>query len=232
MGQRYHASRKPFVKMLAAGRVDVGGLRVSRSEIEKFAQDRGFGVPVLETSAKTGEGCEALKERILKAIDWSKIAWRTSPKLFKRLKDEIVRLKDSGRVMMRQNELKDVLVLTLAGEGVHFGEDEFKAVLGLLASPGVVWALEFGSWVLLQPEWVNVYAQAVIQTLRTDEDERGCIQEDRVLGGELSYPPELKRLPGEEEKFVLLGMHQTLLQRGLCLREPTDKGTLLIFPSY
>lgn len=27
-------------------------------------------------------------------------------------------------------------------------------------------------------------------------------------------------------------MHQTLVERGLCLRQPTDKGNLLVFPSY
>ena len=36
--------------------------------------------------------------------------------------------------------------------------------MGLLAGPGVVWELTFGSWVLLQPELINGYAQAVIQT--------------------------------------------------------------------
>ena len=29
-----------------------------------------------------------------------------------------------------------------------------------------------------------------------------------------------------------MAMHQTLLERGLCLREQTDKGPMLIFPSY
>jgi hypothetical protein len=28
-------------------------------------------------------------------------------------------------------------------------------VVGLLAGPGMVWELKFGSWVLLQPERVN-----------------------------------------------------------------------------
>jgi len=42
----------------------------------------------------------------------------------------------------------------------------------------------------------------------------------------------MARLPAEEERFVLLAMHQTLVERGLCLREHTDKGPLLIFPSY
>ena len=31
---------------------------------------------------------------------------------------------------------------------------------------------------------------------------------------------------------MLLAMHQTLVERGLCLREHTDKGPMLIFPSY
>ena len=39
--------------------------------------------------------------------------------------------------------------------------------------------LAFGSWVLLQPERINAYEQAVIQTLQTDEYQRGCLMEDR-----------------------------------------------------
>src|SRR5439155_20837044 len=37
------ASRKEFAKLLVAGRVDAGGLRASRSEVEKFAVERKFG---------------------------------------------------------------------------------------------------------------------------------------------------------------------------------------------
>ena len=55
-------------------------------------------------------------------------------------------------------------------------------MVGLLAGPGVVWELAFGSWVLLQPERINAYAQAVIHTLRSDKHELGCIAEERVLG--------------------------------------------------
>ena len=140
-----------------------------------------------------------------------------------RLKEEIVRLKDQGRVLMRFNELREVLLLKLAANETSFTDDQFKAVLALLAGPGVLWNLEFGSWVLLQPEWVNVYAQALIQTLRADPHERGCIPEERVLRGDLGYPASLQRLPAEEEKYVLLAMHQTLVHRGLCLRELTDE---------
>jgi len=53
-----------------------------------------------------------------------------------------------------------------------------------------------------------------------------------VLRGDLAYQSSMQRLPAEEERFVLLAMHQTLVERGLCLREHTEKGPLLIFPSY
>ena len=109
----------------------------------------------------------------------------------------------------------------------------FKSGFGMLAGPGVVSELRFGSWVLLQPERINAYAQAVIQTLRHDEHERGCLNEERVLNGELEYLSSADRLTGEEERIVLLAMHKTLVERAFCLRElRTENGTLLIFPSF
>ena len=90
-------------------------------------------------------------------------------------------------------------------------------MLTLLAGTGVVWVLAFGSWVLLQPERINAYAQAVIRTLQADEHQRGCLMEERVLKGNLVYESSMTRLAGDEERFVLLAMHQTLVERSLCL---------------
>ena len=81
-----------------------------------------------------------------------------------------------------------------------------------------------GSWVLLQPGRSNAYAQAVIQTMREDEHERGCLAEERVLGGDLTYHRPAECLPDDEDRFVLLAMHKILVERGLCLREHTPKG--------
>jgi WD40 repeat protein len=227
-----HSSGIASTKLLAAGRVDLCPLRVSRSQVETFAKERGFAGRLFETSAKFGTECEALKQAILDGIRWEEIPWRSSPLLFKRLKEEIVRLKDDGRVLMRFNELRDALHLRMTGEKEPFKDDELKAVVGLLAGPGMVWELAFGNWVLLQPERINTYAQAVIQTMREDEYERGCLPEERVLTGTLTYHSSLDRLGAEEERFVLLAMHQILVEHGLCLREHTEKGPLLIFPSY
>jgi len=108
------ASRREFAKLLVAGRVDAGGLRASRSDVEKFAAEREFG-GFLETSAKKNLGCEELKQAILAAINWDEIPCRTTEVLFKRLKEEIIRLKDEGRVLLRFNELREALQLRLVG---------------------------------------------------------------------------------------------------------------------
>lgn len=226
------ASRKAFSKLLVAGRVDAGGLRVSRGQVEAFARERGY-TQFLETSAKANICCEELKQAIHNGIRWEDIPWRSSPLLFKRLKEEIVRLKDGGRVLMRFNELRETLTLRLSDEeGMRFTDEELRAVISLLAGPGMVWELKFGSWVLLQPERINAYAQAVIQTMREDEHERGCLPEERLLDGDLTYHSSIARLEADEERFILLAMHQALVERSLCLREPTEQGVLLIFPSY
>ncbi|MBI5522402.1 MAG: TIR domain-containing protein [Desulfarculus sp.] len=226
------ASHQKFSKLLAAGRVDAGGLRAaSRGQIEAFAQERGYA-RFLETSAKENIGCDDLKQAIIEGIPWDEITKRSSPLLFKRLKEEIVRLKDQGRVLMRFNELRETLQLRLLDEGRRFNDAELKTVISLLAGPGVVWELGFGGWVLLQPEVINAYAQAVIRTIRQDEHERGCLPEERVLRGELDYHASMERLPEDDERIVLLAMHRTLVARGLCLRENTRQGAMLVFPSY
>jgi GTPase SAR1 family protein len=219
-------------KLLVAGRVDAGGLRVSRSQIEDLARQRGY-LAFLETSAKTGLGCDQLMRAILDGIRWDEIPWRSTPLFFKRLMDEIVRLRDEGWALVRFNELRQILALRMSGDEVPFlGDRELRAAVGLLSGPGIVWELKFGSWVLLHPERIHAYANAMIQTIRADEHERGCLAEERVLNGDLLYLSSMDRLPPEEERFVLLALHQTLVERGLCMREHTEAGTLLVFPSY
>jgi GTPase SAR1 family protein len=222
------AARRPFKKLLVAGRGDRGGLMVSRASIERFCQERGF-THYLETSAYTGSGCDSLREAIINNIPWDDIPWTASPRIFKLLKEEIVKLKDEGKVLLRMGELKQQLEMRLSDEA--FTLDQLRAVVGLLAGPGVVWKLEFGDFVLLHPDRINAYAAAVIRKVRAHTEEIGIILEEDVIAGRLDYQ-DMKRLPADEEQIVLRAMHQTFIDHGLCLREPTESGTLLVFPSY
>src|SRR5262249_32046555 len=102
------AARRPFKKLLVAGRCDRGGLMVSRESIERFAQERGFAA-YLVTSARTGEGCPELRTAILGNIAWETIPWISSPRIFKILKEEIIKFKDEGKELPRIGELKQQL---------------------------------------------------------------------------------------------------------------------------
>ncbi|HEX8998362.1 MAG TPA: DUF4365 domain-containing protein, partial [Blastocatellia bacterium] len=244
------AARRPFKKLLVAGRCDRGALMVSREGVERFRTERDFA-NYLETSAQTGTGCNELREAIIRNIPWAEIPWTASPHIFRLLKEEIVTLKDEGKVLLRMGELKQQLEMrllqqalekgssayllqqprTAALPGESFKLEELRAVVGLLAGPGVVWQLEFGDFVLLQPERINGYAAAVMRKVRAHPDEIGSILEEDVLAGKLDYQ-DMQRLPRDGEQIVLRAMHQTFVDHGLCLREPSEHGPLLVFPSY
>ncbi len=222
------AGGKPFRKLLVAGRCDRGGLRVSQALVDTFWKERQFH-GYHETSANTGTGCKELREAILDAIPWDSLPYTSSPKIFKRIKEESLKLKDEGRVLLRMAELKETLARRMPGE--PFTTDDLTTVVRLLAGAGVVWKLDFGEYVLLQPERVNAYAAALVRKVRKHIDEIGCISEADVLAGRLEYEG-MTRLDEADESIVLRAMLETLVKRGLCLKEEHDSDSMLVFPSY
>ena len=223
------AARKPFAKLLAGGRVDRGGLVVSAASMEKFMAERGFRGKLHETSAKTGQGCDLLREAIVQAIDWDSIPKTTSPALYHRMKQEILSLRDGGMVLIRLGELKQRMEMTLRGE--DFKLAELEAVVSLLAGPGMIQRLDFGGFILLRPEVLSRYAAAVVRKVRTHPQEMGCIREDELLAGDLDYQ-DFARLPREDEASVLRTLLETFVSRAWCLRQPCDGTAMLTFPSY
>jgi GTPase SAR1 family protein len=223
------ATRRPFAKLLAAGRIDRGGLVVSASSIKKFMMERSFIQPLHLTSAKTGEGCKELRDAIVDSIDWKSIPETTSPALYHRMKQEIIALRDNGIVLLRLAELNQRMEMTLRGE--NFELSELQAVIGLLTGPGMIQRLDFGGFILLQPEVISRYAAAVVRKVRKHSQELGCISEDDLLAGNLDYQ-DFNRLPHEDESVVLRALHETFISRAWCLRQSTDGTAILTFPSY
>jgi GTPase SAR1 family protein len=223
------AARKPFAKLLAAGRVDRGGLVVSATSMTKFMEERQFHGSLHETSAKTGKGCKKLREAIVKAIDWDRIPITTSLTLYHRIKEEVLRLRDSGTILIRLSELNQRLELLLSGQ--RFTSAELQTALGHLAGPGMIQRLEFGGFILLRPEVLSRYAAAVVRKVRKHPQEIGCIREDELLAGDLDYQ-DFTRLPREDERVVLQTLLETFISRAWCLRQPCDGSPLLTFPSY
>jgi GTPase SAR1 family protein len=224
----HQATSKPFAKLLAAGRIDRGGLMVSADTMTKFMEGRGFLQPLHLTSAKTGEGCDQLREAIIRSINWEVIPTTTSPVLYHRLKQEMLGLRDQGLVLIRLAELKQRMEMTLAGEDFELAQ--LETVVGLLAGPGMIQRLDFGGFILLRPDVLSRYAAAVVRKVRKHTQELGCIREDELLAGDLDYQ-EFQRLPAEDEAVVLRALLDTFVSRAWCLRQPYDGTALLTFPS-
>jgi GTPase SAR1 family protein len=217
-----------MVKMLIAGRCDRGGIMVSDRVIDEFSKQYEF-TEFLKTGAKIGEGCEELKSAIAKYIPWDRLPYIVTTKLFKMLKDAIIKLKDENIALIRLSELYQRLQLMLPGENVGF--DETKAVVGLMQGQGMVQMLDFGDFVLLQPEQINRYASIVVRMAREHVDEMGVVSEQDVIDGRLDYK-DMKRLSEADEQILLRAMVQTFIDRSLCIKEKTKDGLMLVFPSY
>jgi hypothetical protein len=217
---------------LVAGRIDTG-FKASRGKLQAFAKEQGLAYH--ETSAKSGEGCDELRAAMIAGIPWEQMEKRTSPRIFKLIKDEILKLRDEGQVLHTFKELRELLWRRLPDEP-RFPDETLQTVIGLLDGPGVVKELDYGTYILLAPEWINAYAQAVIRTLRSAENDLGVLPLRSIAEGKLIYqsigrdgvPAEMKRLPPAEERVVLGEMERQLEQRGLCLRQ----GDKLVFPSH
>jgi small GTP-binding protein len=217
---------------LVAGRTDVG-FRFDRQKVRAYATENGH--EYFETSAETGSGVPELRKAMLEKIPWGELTPHNSPALFKRLKDAILKLRDEGQALATFKELETVLRYRLPSE-MKFADAQLETVVSLLDGPGVVKELGFGTYILLRPEWINVYAQAVIRTLRAAESGLGCLPVSSIVEGKLIFQTkrvdgkevEEKRLGPAEEKVVLQAMEQMLVERRLCLRQNGD----LVFPSY
>jgi uncharacterized CHY-type Zn-finger protein len=157
------------------------------------------------------------------------LPWTATSQLFKTLKDTIIHIKEEEIVLVRLSELRQRLQLELKDEIIE--EKDLRAVVGLLAGQGIVQKLDFGDFVLLQPEQINNYASAVIRCVRENIDEIGAIAERAVLEADFDFR-DMERLDEADEKILLRAMVQTFLDRSLCLREDTPRGTQLVFPSY
>jgi len=221
---------------LVAGRTDVG-FRFDREKVRAFAQQHGY--EYFETSANTGQGCQALVRAIQSGIPWLQLQRYTSPTTWKLLKDEILKLRDEGHAFFTFKELREMLRQRLASHpnpNARFTDTDLESVVGLLDGPGVVKELGFGTYILLRPEWINAYAQAVIRTLRAADNSLGALPVQSIAQGKLIFQVrqgggeivEERRLGPREEPIVLQAMEQALLERKLCLRQEGN----LVFPSY
>jgi len=235
---------------LVAARADRGGINVSDQRIQKlmadFALDEFF-----KTSAMEGTNVDLLRSRLLSAIDWARIPEVTSTALFAAVKQFVMDQKSSpGSLLTPLGELcrmfqeavpKGQQLLTgelpadLAGDGSPEMSSArlisvFEGCVARLESADLVKRLKFGDYVLLQPELLDTYAGAIVNAAREEPDGLGCILETDVVNLNFAAPS-TDPVAERQKRLLVCATLEELLQHELVLREQTEDGVQLVFPS-
>jgi hypothetical protein len=225
----------PMRKFLVAARIDRGGIPVRHSRIRSWMRDLGFD-KYLETSAKEGWGITELAEAIRGGIDWDALPKVSSTELFQHIKAFLVKERESGMLLSTAGDLYRTF---LKSEGVSLRVEksvpnlrsQFETCIGRVESQGLIRRLSFGDLVLLRPELLNAYASAMVNAARDEPDGLGCIVEEDALAGRFRMPQDECIQNKEQEKLLLIATVEELLCHEIALREQTEAGLILVFPS-
>jgi len=107
----------------------------------------------------------------------------------------------------------------------------FDTCIGRLENRDLVRRLSFGSYLLLQPEVLDAYASAMIDAARAEPDGLGSIAEEVARSGQFPIPTEVRVIRPSQERLILLAMIEELVVHDLAIREPSNDGMYLVFPT-
>ena len=233
---------------LIAARTDRGGINVSDQRIQRLMSEFGL-TEYFKTSAKEGENTDLLRSRLLAAIDWTRIPEVTSTAFFAAVKQFVVEQK--SRILLAPVDDLRQMFQAAVPSGAQLLEQEqpgavgdaspettsagltsvFEGCIARLESAGLVKRLKFGDYVLLQPEYLDAYAGAMVNAARDEPDGLGSILEAEVVKVDFLVPAVERVTDPLQERLLVLATLEELIQRELVLREPTKDGVQLVFPS-
>jgi GTPase SAR1 family protein len=211
---------------LIVGRADVQGTPVSPERIEAIKREYGFEA-FFETSAKEGWGIRELAAAIREGIAWEALPSVSSPEMFEVLKNFLIEEKKAGRILAVADDLLRSLHLAhpeLAADPEL--RAKFNVCVGRLENRDLVRRLSFGGFILLQPEFLDSYASGMVLGAQS-----GFLAEEDVLAARFRMPDSERLRDPAGERLLLLATVEELLEHQLVLREYSDQGTYLVFPT-
>jgi WD40 repeat protein len=214
-------------KFLVAARTDRSGPAVSHRRIQEVVERYGFD-GYFETSAKTGAAMPELAQAIRGSIPWDDLPSATAPETFAAVKDFLINVKETGGVLASRGSMLTKFNVT---SGTEVRSDVFDQCLFRLENAGLVKRLTFRDYVLLQPELFDTYCAWMAMAARDEPDGLGYIQESVALAGKFPMDPELRLNNQADEYLMLLATVEEALGRGIVLRQSTERGVMLVFPS-
>jgi class 3 adenylate cyclase/GTPase SAR1 family protein len=242
--QRQASSGVPMKKILVSARNDRGVVSVSKERLQAMIDEHQFD-GYFETSAKEGWQIEALRKAIAEGIPWELLPEVSSSQLFADIKAFLVKVKETGQVLATAGQLYDVFAHQHPDTVIKVANlwDQFETCIGRLENRGLIRRLSFGDfvllyreqnlgrYVLLQPELLDAYASAMVNTAKEEPDGLGSLAEETALAGKFFVPKEQKVADAGQEQLLLYATVEELVRHDLALRENADDGRHLVFPS-
>ena len=229
--RRLEETTVPLRTYLVAARADRGGVPVSRERVQTMIDDLGLD-GFFETSAKEGWQITELTDAIKGAIDWDALPMVSSSVLFDSIKQFLLDEKEQGRVLCTVDDLFRSFLRTTPDAGDRDTlRDSFETCVGRVESRDLIRRLRFGGLVLLQPELLDAYASALVQAAKDEPDGLGFISEADALDGRFRLSAQERMTDPAQEKLLLIATIEELLRHEIALKEPTDQGVDLVFPS-
>ena len=221
----------PLRTYLVAARADRGGVAVTEERLQAMVEDLGFD-GFFETSAKEGWQVTDLAQAIRAGIDWNALPMVSSNVLFDSIKQFLLEEKQQGRLLSTIDDL--FRAFQRAQSAVVGGaelRDGFEACIGRVESRGLIHRLHFADLVLLQPELLDNYASAMVQAAKEEPDGLGFIPEKTALEGNFKLAQSERVTDQAQEKLLLIATVEELIRHEIGLKEITDRGVHLVFPS-
>jgi hypothetical protein len=220
--------------LLIAARSDRGTPHLTKDELETFCQQRGFKA-YLPTSALEGNGIDELISHMQGLIPWDDKPATVTTETFKRIKDFVLDLKESGRlhqVILTPEELRKRL--EASAHEWKFSDDEMLTAVGHLANHGYVTRLKTSRGeprILLAPELLNNLAASFVLAARQNIRGLGSLEEEKLLKGGYEFP-ELEKLASTEKDVLIDSAAVLFLKHNVCFREtdPLKAQAFLVFP--
>jgi GTPase SAR1 family protein len=221
----------PLQKLLVAARADRGGIPVSRERLAHLVADLDFA-QFFETSAKEGWQIAELGTAIRAGIDWQALPRVSSTELFQRIQEFLLAEKEAGRLLSSEDDLYATFRhIALAQTVTDDLRSQFTTCIRLVESQGLIRRFTFGNLVLLQPELLDAYASALVNAAKAEPDGLGSIAEEHARTGRFRMSDDERIHDKKQEGLLLIATVEDLLYHEIALRESSDSGPLLVFPS-
>jgi GTPase SAR1 family protein len=214
-----------FPSILVAARIDMSPSH-SPMPTDETLSIFGF-MSHIQTSARTGEGCDMLKEKIYKCIDWTQASWSDTTNLHDPLRQEILHLRDSGNILITFDELHERLGLRCSN--IVFSKVLLNSMITQLSIQCVLRRLAFEDYLLLYPSKFFELAYAILWTSRKNPLSFGVLEESSLLDGTLE-PDVLQTLDQKVQRILVQAIIQEFKQRSICAEVEGPYNRYLIFP--